>query len=152
MEMLAGQALKPWTPRGLGKLLGGEILFGHGGLGYLGLMSPRLLGEASYYGGVASRPVERVGRAVFDRVGSRAAGQAAYRLGALQDDARERLKDKSKPLSADDKKTLRSVAYGEASVDERMKADALLKRLGSGGGRNVPQITVHPRPQYGGVQ
>jgi len=67
MERLAGQALRSWTPRGFGKLVGSaDLAAGIGGalLGHpwvlakvlltLPMMSPRILGEAAYYAGKMS--------------------------------------------------------------------------------------------------
>ena len=55
MPALAGQALTSWAPRGLGKLqAGGTALLGVSNPALLGLLpfqSPRLMGEAAYYGG-----------------------------------------------------------------------------------------------------
>lgn len=84
MEKLAGQALSTWTPRGLAKLVGTEILAtGAGALGAgtalgaagagalaLPLMSPRLMGEASYYTGKAAAHAP-----------PREVAQGAYQLG-----------------------------------------------------------------------
>jgi hypothetical protein len=90
MERLAGQALKPWLPRGLGKLgaqlgaemlaLGGGYAAGTGAIGFLpaaGLaltMSPRLMGEAAYYGGKAGSYIP-----------FRSVGRGAYQTGRLSD-------------------------------------------------------------------
>jgi hypothetical protein len=73
MEKLAGQALSAWTPRGLGKMVGTEIMAGAAGalgggatgagmaaLGTLPLMSPRAMGEASYLGGRVAKPLSRI--------------------------------------------------------------------------------------------
>jgi hypothetical protein len=83
MEKLAGQALNAWMPRGLGSLgmqlglEGAAGLFGHAagaglagaGLGVLAtmpFMSPRLMGEASYYAGKASTlPLQSAARGAF---------------------------------------------------------------------------------------
>lgn len=55
MPALAGQALTSWAPRGLGKLqAGGTALLGVSNPSLLGLLpfqSPRIMGEAAYYGG-----------------------------------------------------------------------------------------------------
>ncbi len=65
-EKLAGQALNPWTPRGLGKITGpmgamGALYGGGvGGLLALPLMSPRAIGEAAYYGGRAAKGVSKL--------------------------------------------------------------------------------------------
>jgi hypothetical protein len=60
LEKLAGQSLNSWTPRGLGKIVAG----GTGAaalattnpalLPLIAAQSPRLVGEASYYGGKAA--------------------------------------------------------------------------------------------------
>lgn len=67
MEKLAGQAMSSWTPRGFGKWVGSGIVGGAGTAAALGspagalqlatlpLMSPRLMGEAAYYGGRAAK-------------------------------------------------------------------------------------------------
>lgn len=73
MEKLAGQALGSWMPRGLGKMVATEMLAagagaaGAGasgaGLGMLAaapFMSPRVMGEAAYYGGRAAKPLSRI--------------------------------------------------------------------------------------------
>lgn len=82
MEKLAGQALKPWAPRGLGRLTAqlathsAAALVGAGAAGTTGagaglaasmpLMSPRLMGESAYRVGQASRlPLRPIGRAAF---------------------------------------------------------------------------------------
>lgn len=82
MQKLAGQALSSWTPRGLGKIsasLGAEILAmsaGHMAAGPAGVltagatlpfMSPRLMGELSYYTGKGARqlPLRGAGDASF---------------------------------------------------------------------------------------
>lgn len=70
MEKLAGQALSSWAPRGLGKMVGTEILAaGAGAMGAgasgaglaaasaLPFMSPRLMGEGAYYTGKAAANV-----------------------------------------------------------------------------------------------
>jgi hypothetical protein len=82
LHALAGQALQPWTPRGLGKLglqiggilgtalgggahLAGAALPGAGAIGLAGwaaASSPRLMGEAAYYGGRGARLGEQVRR------------------------------------------------------------------------------------------
>jgi hypothetical protein len=85
MEKLAGQALNPVFPRGLGKLVGTEMLaaaagaFGAGatgaGAGALAVapfMSPRLMGEAAYYTGKAASKVP---------AGTATAGEAAFQAG-----------------------------------------------------------------------
>lgn len=73
MERLAGQSLKPWTARGLGKLgmqMGAELVGGGlltavgapviGMAAGLPFMSPRAMGEAAYYAGKAARPLKVV--------------------------------------------------------------------------------------------
>jgi hypothetical protein len=76
MEALAGQALKPWTARGLGKLgwqlaaeLGLASAAPHAAIGVaagLPFMSPRVMGEAAHAGGrLARRVPEGTGRAAF---------------------------------------------------------------------------------------
>lgn len=75
MEKLAGQTLKPWTARGLGKLgmqIGAEIAAGAAGAAMgaphvlIGaaaaapFMSPRAMGEIAYYGGKAAQPLKVV--------------------------------------------------------------------------------------------
>lgn len=92
MERLAGQSLKPWTARGLGKLgmeLGAAIVgtgvgMGTGsvpgvisGVGTLAAMSPRTMGEAAHFAGRAARRVGQVTKPV-----SRAAS-AAFQVGRL---------------------------------------------------------------------
>jgi hypothetical protein len=77
LERLAGQALKPWTARGLGKvgmqlaaaIAGGGELAGHpdvalGAVATLPLQSPRLVGEVAYGLGTAARPLGRAGQVV----------------------------------------------------------------------------------------
>ncbi len=75
MERLAGQALKPWIPRGLGRL-GMQIAVEMGAAGVgaatvgahalpavaatMPFMSPRLMGEAAYAAGTAARPFKNV--------------------------------------------------------------------------------------------
>jgi len=77
MERLAGQANKSWVPRGLGKLgmqmaveLGAILAgLGTGGIGHaamygaaaLPFMSPRLMGEAAYYGGRGAGALQKYG-------------------------------------------------------------------------------------------
>jgi hypothetical protein len=81
MEKLAGQALQPWMPRGLGRLAAQMLIPGAGyaGAGVSGAgalaatMSPRLMGEAAYYGGVGARP--------FRNVPLRPLGRAAFQAG-----------------------------------------------------------------------
>lgn len=89
MEQLAGQAMKPWLPRGLGRLgmqLGAEMAALAAGAGLTGphllaaaplaaAMSPRLTGEAAYYAGRAARLMERVSGALPPRT--------AYQAGRL---------------------------------------------------------------------
>lgn len=57
MPALAGQALGTWAPRGLGKvgagLTAGASISNPALLGLLPFQSPRLMGEAAYYGGKA---------------------------------------------------------------------------------------------------
>jgi len=78
MERLAGQALQPWLPRGLGRLgaqIGVELGLGAGahaagaGLGALApglaISSPRLMGESAYYLGKASPYGVPAGRGAF---------------------------------------------------------------------------------------
>ena len=86
LHALAGQALKPWTARGLGRLAqqlgamvagglgggaayaGGAGLLGTGGYGLaaaalpLAGTSPRLMGEAAYYAGRTAKPFGLAGR------------------------------------------------------------------------------------------
>lgn len=77
MRRLAGQALSTWFPRGLGKMVatqglgavagavgGGAPGAGAAMLGMAPFMSPRLMGEAAYYAGKASRPFRGVAPAV----------------------------------------------------------------------------------------
>jgi hypothetical protein len=94
MQKLAGQALSSWTPRGLGKLsasLGAEILAmsaGHMAAGPAGaltagatlpFMSPRLMGELSYYTGKAARHLPL-----------RGAGDTAFQTGRAEDELTRR--------------------------------------------------------------
>lgn len=68
MERLAGQALQPFLPRGLGKLgmeLGALMTGGLQGASLIIGGSPRLLGESAYYLGKGSRYGAPVGRGVF---------------------------------------------------------------------------------------
>lgn len=71
MYKLAGQSLQPWMPRGLGRAVAAAglealgiagaagVSFGHAPMIPLaGLMSPRLMGEAAYWGGTAARPLK----------------------------------------------------------------------------------------------
>ena len=90
MEKLTGQAMSSWTARGLGKLgmqlaaelAGGTALYGAGGLpaaanmaATLPFMSPRLMGEAAYAGGVGLRKLGSVlSGEQFDRVRQALAG------------------------------------------------------------------------------
>ena len=101
-------------------------------------------------GGMARRePLFRPGA---QRIGYRAhpATAAAFqtgRLSQLQDDAKEALKDKERYFTKAQKESLRAVARGTGSIDQRMQVNDLLK----GNREDIPQITVHPRP-YGGPQ
>jgi hypothetical protein len=87
MEKLAGQALSSWAPRGLGKMVGAEILAagagaagagatgaGLGAMSVLPLMSPRLMGEAAYYTGKAAANIP-----------ARATTRSAFQLGRQDD-------------------------------------------------------------------
>jgi hypothetical protein len=73
--MLAGQALHPWFPRGLGRMIpaaigGGaaeSMMTGHHGLGpaavaagAVGISSPRLMGQMANKAGMAARPFKHV--------------------------------------------------------------------------------------------
>jgi hypothetical protein len=77
MERLAGQALTPWTTRGIGKLgeqlalfiTGGGAATGHleaaaMGAATLPFTSPRAMGEAAYAAGRIARPLRRAGQRV----------------------------------------------------------------------------------------
>lgn len=103
MQKLAGQALNSWTPRGLGKAVGsgeltvgiGAALLGHpkvlaGILMTLPMMSPRLLGEATYYAGKA---IDRAGKAASYMPGKGTA-KAAFQAGRLE---QEEEKPRPKP-------------------------------------------------------
>ncbi len=82
MERLAGQSLKPWLPRGLGKLqlagneaaaaaVGAGTMVGAKALPIAAAASPRLMGEGAYYAGKASNLPLRAGAS-----GARALGVA----------------------------------------------------------------------------
>ena len=95
MYKLAGQSLQPWAPRGLGRLsmtLGPEMLaaLGAGGFG-TGLIgpavaaavtsSPRLMGEAAYWGGAGARQLGRAAPYTPSRAfapGAAAVGRVPY--------------------------------------------------------------------------
>lgn len=67
LEALSGQALQPWSSRGLGKV-GAEIVMAGGSPGRAALFpffSPRLMGEAAYYAGRASPYGVPTGRAAY---------------------------------------------------------------------------------------
>lgn len=150
MERLAGQALQPWLPRGLGRLgaqVGMEMGTMFGGLtkmtGLLALGSPRLLGESAYYLGKASPYGVPAGRASFQT------GRIGQQLDAkkmLQEDAKAALIDKDQKFTTDERRMVRLVARGTASVDERLQVKKLLE------GQSEPlRITVAPQG-YGGPQ
>jgi hypothetical protein len=80
LEKLAGQSLAAWSPKGLGKFVGMEVLGSvlGGSTGALGVMallpfaSPRLTGEVAYYAGRAGRglsklPLRPVARGAFQQ-------------------------------------------------------------------------------------
>lgn len=74
LEALAGQAMQPWSSRGLGKV-GAQVVMSHGSPGRAALFpffSPRLMGEGAYYVGRAS-PYGVPG------------GRAAYQIGREED-------------------------------------------------------------------
>jgi hypothetical protein len=77
MEKLAGQALRPWTPRGLGRfvaaadvpaiaagLVAGAPAAASGAAAALPTMSPRLMGEVAYGAGRAARAVQPLAAAL----------------------------------------------------------------------------------------
>lgn len=82
---LAGQTMKPWMPRGLGKLAasigaeivalgGGAVAAGGTGLGAAALaaplMSPRMVGTTAYHAGVGSRYIPNLGAYQLGRMPS----------------------------------------------------------------------------------
>lgn len=75
MAKLAGQSLNTLTPRGLQSLipsasLAGGAMLASGGINPLSIVpgliagSPRIMGEAAYYSGVASRPFAAANNAI----------------------------------------------------------------------------------------
>lgn len=80
LAQLAGQSLSSVTPRGLGPLVAGSTVAGAAvnpwALATLPLQSPRLVGEASYYGGKLSSALARPMQAVPPQVVERASIQA----------------------------------------------------------------------------
>lgn len=137
MERLAGQALKPWTPRGLAKMVGTELLaagagaFGAGATGAGGaaaatlpFMSPRIMGEAAHAAGRASNlPGRQVGGTAFQ------AGRIADQLDPremVKNDAKDALRDKS-GYTKSQVEALRSVASGSAPIDTIMTVKRLLE-------------------------
>jgi hypothetical protein len=109
MERLAGQVLKPWTARGLGKLgmelvaalgagagagaVGGASGAALGAVAALPLMSPRLMGEAAYLGGRAASPLKNIPITA-------AQGNAAFQAGRIGRTAQSAVEDyASKRLS-----------------------------------------------------
>lgn len=82
MEMLAGQALKSWLPRGLGRAVAGAVLGGGaltGTLGtavpLLGATSPRLMGEAALKMGQTARGLNHLKELRVPAAGSFQAGR-----------------------------------------------------------------------------
>ncbi len=150
MERLAGQAMSQWTPRGLAKLLGGEIL-AKGGMGLIGAgagaaaglgpalgaaatlptMSPRIVGEAAHaagrvYGAVPGRAAARTS---FQT--GRAAGQLEPRE-MVRQDAKAVLRDKPEErFTKSQIETLRTVARGGAPVDTVMAVKKMLETAGN---------------------
>jgi hypothetical protein len=90
---LAGQSLRSWLPRGLGKLQAG--LTATGGvanpamLGLLPFQSPRLMGEVAALGGKMARPFGLLGKRLEPYLPSRNASQVlaqdVYQAGRLQE-------------------------------------------------------------------
>lgn len=163
MERLAGQAMSQWTPRGLAKLLGGEILskvastgLGAGALAGAGavgglkaaavagatlpFMSPRLMGEAAHAAGrvYGSVPGRAIGRTSFQ------AGRASNQLRPremVRQDAKDALRDKPEErFSKGQIEQLRAVARGGASVDAVMSVQKMLEQ-------NQQRLEDQPRPQ-----
>lgn len=87
LQKLAGQALKSWEPRGLARAAVMAVESGLAGLGFtaagpagaglalagLPAMSPRLMGEAAYYGGRAGKGLSKIP--------AKAAARAAFKAG-----------------------------------------------------------------------
>lgn len=78
LTKLAGQSLNAWTPRGLGKIVGGGAAaagigglvggasgIGLGALGVIPFTSPRLMGEAAHFVGRLSPAAPAIGRSAF---------------------------------------------------------------------------------------
>lgn len=98
MPALAGQQLQDMSPRGLAKL--GSIATGGAALGTGSLLplaalpfqSPRLMGEAAYAAGFASRPaaavVNKYMASPFGRVPQRAIGLGSFQTGRASDEER----------------------------------------------------------------
>jgi len=157
IERLSGQALKPWTPRGLGKLLGGELLAAGAGMAGAGMtgagvgmlaaspfMSPRLMGEAAYYGGkAAALPGKAIAATGAAAPYIRGAGKPlritvnpAFQAGRIsqQLDPREMVKNEAKAALRDKSgytksqiEFLRAVASGDAPVDTVMTVKRMLE-------------------------
>lgn len=98
MEKLAGQALKTWAPRGLGKLAAteglaagvGAMAAGIPGAGTaaaatLPFMSPRLMGEASYGIGAAGRRLAAPTNAISKTL------RPSLQIGRITKDEQERI-------------------------------------------------------------
>lgn len=160
LERLAGQALHPWAPRGLARLLGGQILAagagaigagatgaGIGAAAALPFMSPRLMGEGAYYAGRASNaPLRGAAQTGFQ------AGRLANALDPREmvvNDAKAALRNKD-GLTKDQIEMLRRVASGNAPADQLLSAKRLMESRN--GDRAPTRVTVTPadRPQYGG--
>lgn len=91
MEKLAGQALQPMLPRGIGRLgamIGAELTgLGEGHLGKFmfaaPFMSPRTTGEIAHFAGRVARPLSKIP--------GRPAGQALYQSGRMYDIMQKRM-------------------------------------------------------------
>jgi len=87
MPALAGQSLSAITPRGIGNIVAGGT--GVAGLATLNpallssllLQSPRLMGEAAYYGGRTAKPISKISQLLSPYM---VPGFEAGRLGLLQ--------------------------------------------------------------------
>lgn len=144
LERLAGQALQPWLPRGLGRLgmeLGAIITGATKATGLLAAGSPRLLGESAYYLGKASPYGVPAGRASF-QIGRGARALDSRKM--LQEDVREALRDK-KGFTEDEIKVLRSATRPNAKSDVMIRARDLLRKKETGG--KIGTIPMEPKYQ-----